>query len=77
MIHMIAAWLLLGISHLLSFWAMTEPKYSTHKTVLIYSIFCAAFVCFIMLAYVLFGDSIGYYAAAFTSTIVMAFEVFY
>lgn len=76
MIHMLAAWILLGISHLISFWAMTEPKYSMRKTTLIYSLFCAAFVCFIMLAYAVLGDSPGYYASAFTSTIIMAFFVF-
>ena len=76
MIHMIAAWILLGISHLISFWAMTEPKYSERKTVLIYSVFCTAFVCLVTLSYVMLGESSGYYAAAFTSTIVMSFFVF-
>ena len=76
MIHMLAAWTLLGISHLIAFWAMTEPKYSMRKTALIYAIFCAAFVCLVMLAYTMLGDSFGYYAAAFTSTIVTALFVF-
>ncbi len=76
MIHMIAAWILLGISHLISFWAMTEPKYSERKTVLIYSVFCTAFVCLVTLSYAMLGESSGYYAAAFTSTIVMSFFVF-
>lgn len=76
MIHMIAAWILLGISHLISFWAMTEPKYSERKTVLIYSVFCTAFVCLVTLSYVMLGESSGYYAAAFTGTIVMSFFVF-
>ena len=76
MIHMLAAWVLLGISHLLSFWAMTEPKYSVRKTVLIYSVFCAAFVCIISLAYIILGDNSAYYAAAFTSTVVMSLFVF-
>ena len=76
MIHMFAAWILLGISHLISFWAMTEPKYSVRKTVLIYSGFCAAFVCFLLLAYTVLGDSAGYYAVSFSSTIVMAFFIF-
>ena len=76
MIHMIAAWILLGISHLISFWAMTEPKYSERKTVLVYSVFCTAFVCLVTLSYVMLGESSGYYAAAFTSTIAVAFFVF-
>ena len=55
---------------------MTEPKYSERKTVLIYSVFCTAFVCLVTLSYVMLGESSGYYAAAFTSTIVMSFFVF-
>ena len=76
MIHMVAAWILLGISHLLSFWAMTEPKYSMRKTALIYSIFCVVFVSFLMLSYVMFGNGSGYYSVSFTSTIIMAFFIF-
>ena len=76
MIHIFAAMVLLGISHLVSFWAMTELKYSKRKTALIYWGFFVMFVCFAMLSYAVFGDSPGYYATAFVSTIVMAFFVF-
>lgn len=76
MIHIFVAMVLLGISHLVSFWAMTELKYSKRKTALIYLGFFVMFVCFVMLSYAAFGDSPGYYAAAFTSTIVMALFVF-
>ena len=76
MIHIFAAMVLLGISHLVSFWAMTELKYSKRKTALIYWGFFVMFVCFVMLSYAVFGDSPGYYATAFASTIVMAFFVF-
>ncbi len=76
MIHMIAAWILLAVSHLISFWAMTEPKYSVKKTGLIYSIFCAAFVLTVTAAYAVFGESTVYYGAAFTTTIIAAFLVF-
>lgn len=76
MIHIFAAMVLLGISHLVSFWAMTELKYSRRKTAAIYLGFFVAFVCFGMLTYSMFGDSPGYYAAAFSSTIVMAFFIF-
>ena len=76
MIHIFAAVVLLGISHLVSFWAMTELKYSRRKTAAIYLGFFVAFVCFVMLTYAAFGDSPGYYAAAFSSTIVMAFFIF-
>ena len=76
MIHIFAAVVLLGISHLVSFWAMTELKYSRRKTAFIYLGFFVMFVCFGMLTYAAFGDSPGYYAAAFSSTIVMAFFIF-
>lgn len=76
MIHIFAAMVLLGISHLVSFWAMTELKYSRRKTAFIYLGFFVMFVCFGMLTYAAFGDSHGYYAAAFSSTIVMAFFIF-
>lgn len=76
MIHIFAAMVLLGISHLVSFWAMTELKYSKRKTALIYWGFFVMFVCFVMLSYAVFGDNPGYYATAFVSTIVMAFFVF-
>lgn len=76
MIHMLAGWIVLGISHLLCFWAMTEPKYSARKTAFIYALFCAGFVCIITLSYVILGDSPGFYAVAFTTTIIMALFVF-
>ena len=46
------------------------------KTVFIYSVFCAAFVCLITLSYTMLGESPQYYAGAFTSTIIMSFFVF-
>ena len=76
MIPVLVAWLLFAVSHLISFWAMTELKYSARKTALIYSIFCAVFVCLSIPTYMIFGNSPGYYAMAFTSTIIMAFFVF-
>lgn len=76
MIHIFVAMVLLGVTHLVSFWAMTELKFSKRKTALIYVVSCILFVSLVMLAYAMFGDSLVYYAAAFTSTIVMAFFVF-
>ncbi len=76
MIHIFTAVVLLGISHLVSFWVMTEPKYSGRKTALIYFGFFVMFVCFVMLSYAMFGDSPVYYATAFTSTIVVALFIF-
>lgn len=76
MIHIFAAMALLGISHLVSFWVLTEPKYSLKKTALSYSGFFAAFVCLVLISYAALGDSPAYYATAFTSTIVVAFFIF-
>ncbi len=76
MIRMLVAWILLDISHLISFWAMTELKFSVRKTAFIYSAFCAVFVGLVMLTYVMFGESPAYYAIAFVSTIIVAFFVY-
>lgn len=76
MIHVFAVIVLLGISHLISFGAMTEPKYSVRKTALIYSGYFVVFVCLTMIFYVIFGNSPVYYALAFTGTIIAAFFVF-
>ncbi len=76
MMRMLAAWILLGVSHLISFWVMTEPKYSARKTALIYSVFCVAFVSIITLSYLTLTDGIVFYATGFTVTIIAAFFVF-
>lgn len=76
MIRMFAAWVLLGVSHLISFWAMTEPKYSARKTLAIYSVFGISFVSIVAVSYAVFGDSPFFYAVGFTVTIIAAFFVF-
>lgn len=76
MIHIFAAMTLLSLSHLLSFWVMTEPKYSPRKMALIYSAFYVVFVGLTMLTYAKLGESPGYYAAAFTSTLLISFFMF-
>ena len=76
MMYAFTAMTLLGISHFLFFWVMTEHKYSRSKTALIYSGFVVLFVCLTMLIYTMFGNSIGYFSIAFTSTIVVAFLIF-
>ena len=76
MMYAFTAMTLLGISHSLFFWVMTEPKYSRSKTALIYSGFVVLFVCLTMLIYTVFGNSIGYFSISFTSTIVVAFLIF-
>ncbi len=76
MIHLLAATLLLGISHAICFWAMTEPKLSRRITALSYTGFVVMFECLVLLSYAVFGDSTGCYVSAFISTIVMALFVF-
>lgn len=76
MIRMFAAWVLLGVSHLISFRAMTEPKYSARKTLAIYSVFGISFVSIVAVSYAVFGDSPFFYAVGFTVTIIAAFFVF-
>lgn len=76
MIDVIGTTVLLGVTHLLSFWAMTEPKHSARKTAAIYSMFCAAFVLLAVASYRLFGRGIEYYAVGFVSTITVSFLVF-
>lgn len=55
MMYAFTAMTLLGISHFLFFWVMTEPKYSRSKTALIYSGFVVLFVCLTTLIYAIFG----------------------
>lgn len=76
MIHVFTVCILLAFSHMLSFWVMTEPKYSVRKTMLIYSVFCTAFVCILMLFYAMLGNSPGLYAIGFTSTIIISIVIF-
>ncbi len=76
MIHIIAACILLGISHSFSFWVLTEPKYSVRKTAFIYLEYCAVFVCFSMLSYVFLEDISAAYTTAFIITILMSLLVF-
>lgn len=76
MIHVFTVCILLAFSHTLSFWVMTEPKYSVRKTMLIYSVFCTAFVCILMLFYAMLGNSPGYFVLGFTSTIIISLVIF-
>ncbi len=76
MIHVFTVCILLAFSHILSFWVMTEPKYSVRKTMLIYSVFCTAFVCILMLFYAMLGNSPEYFVLGFTSTIIISIVIF-
>lgn len=77
MIHLIAAMAFLAVTHLACFAAMSERKYSTGKTTLIYSLFCMMFVCLAVVTYLLFGSHSAYsIPAALSSTIIVGFFVF-
>lgn len=77
MIHLIASMTLLGLTHLACYAAMIERKYSLLKTVLIYSLFCIAFVCLTAANFILLGQNSEFsIAAGFLITITMGFFVF-
>lgn len=76
MIHVFAAVIMIGVSHLISFFAMTELKYCARKTALIYFGYFVVFTCLSMLSYTIFGSSLPFYAISFTSTIIAALFVF-
>ncbi len=66
----------LAVTHLLSFWVMTEPKYTTRKTLFVYSAFFALFVGTTLLLYRFSGVGPFYYLFGYISTIVLAFLIF-
>lgn len=75
MIHVFLVMTMIGISHSICFWVMTEPKFSMRKTAL----FIRAIRCFYMPCYDVlcaFGNSAVFYAISFASTIVAAFFIF-
>ena len=76
MIHITAAMVLVGISHLISFWAMTERKYSVGKTAFIYLAFFAMFLVLTLLSYTIFKNGTEYYAVGYVCTLIMSFFVF-
>ena len=76
MMRLLTAWILLAASHILCFWFLTEPRYSSRKTALIYSVFFVAFVCLIMITYCAFGDSMRSYAVGFMVTITASMAIF-
>ena len=76
MIHIFLVMTMIGISHSICFWVMTEPKFSMRKTAFIYSGYFVAFICLAMMSYAAFGNSAVFYAISFASTIVAAFFIF-
>ena len=76
MMYLLAAWIVLGVTHALCFWIMTEPKYSKRKTACGYLFFCAAFVFVLALAYLIVGNDTLLYAATFTCTLLFAYVFF-
>ena len=77
MIHVFLVMTMIGISHSICFWVMTEPKFSMRKTAFIYSGYLVAFICLAMMSYAAFGNSAVFYAKSFASTIVAAFFIFF
>ena len=76
MMHVFLVMTMIGISHSICFWVMTEPKFSMRKTAFIYSGYFVAFMCLAMMSYAAFGNSAVFYAISFASTIVAAFFIF-
>ena len=60
MIHVFLVMTMIGISHSICFWVMTEPKFSMRKTAFIYSGYFVAFMCLAMMSYAAFGNSAVY-----------------
>ena len=78
MIRQLVALTLTVLMHIVCFAIMTERKYSVKKTVSIYSVFFAIFICLTMLASQVLFDIHSFYAIslAFVSTIFVAFIIF-
>lgn len=78
MTRQLVALTLAVLMHIVCFAIMTERKYSVKKTVSIYLVFFAIFICLTMLASRVLFDFDSFYAIslAFVSTIFVAFIVF-
>lgn len=78
MTRQLVALTLAVLMHIVCFAIMTERKYSVKKTVSIYLVFFAIFICLTMLASRVLFDIHSFYAIslAFVSTIFVAFIVF-
>lgn len=78
MIRQLVAPTLTVLMHILCFAIMSERKYSVKKTVLIYSLFFAIFLCLTMLASRVLFDIRSFYAisSAYVGTILVSFFIF-
>lgn len=78
MTRQLVALTLAVLMHIVCFAIMTERKYSVKKTVLIYSVFFAVFICLVMLVSRVLFDIHSFYAIslAFVSTLFVALIIF-
>lgn len=77
MIHQTVNMVLLALTHILCLAAMTERKYSTRKTALVYGVFGVCFVALTMVVFTLIGNEMAITAlVGFSSTILVSFFVF-
>lgn len=77
MIHLVAAMVILVLTHIFCLAAMTERKYSIPKTALIYAAFGVLFIGLTLAVFALFGSGSAITAfASFTGTALMAFFMF-
>ena len=75
--HLAVVSVLLAITHIFCFAAMTERKYSVRKTALIYGALAVFFIVWDLLCYALFGTGSPYIMSAmFSGTIIASLFVF-
>ena len=76
MIHNIISYVLLGVTHAIAFWTMTEREFSVKMTAVIYSLFSVIFCAMPAILNIAFGESPVFYTIGYISTIAFAFIVF-
>lgn len=76
MIHNIISYVLLGVTHAIAFWTMTEREFSVKMTAVIYSLFSVIFCAMPAILNIAFGESPVFYTIVYISTIAFAFIVF-
>lgn len=76
MIHNIISYVLLGVTHAIAFWTMTEREFSVKMTAVIYSLFSVIFCAMPAILNIAFGESPVFYTMGYISTIAFAFVVF-
>lgn len=76
MIHNIISYILLGVTHAIAFWTMTEREFSVKMTAAIYSLFSVIFSAIPAVLNIVFGENPVFYTIGYISTIAFAFIVF-